>query len=115
MTFEDYWNEWCIASNCEEGECRNHFEAGAQSRQAEIDELQIKYDAMYQAFTVADECRKEWHRCYIGVRKREDELQKRIDEALHKLDGFNCPPEYGIDEIFNVIDLLKGNQNGATP
>ena len=38
---------------------KDFFEAGQQSKQAEIDELQNKYDAMYRAFTVADDCRKE--------------------------------------------------------
>lgn len=69
---------------------------------AEIDELQSKYDAMYRAFTVTDEYRKEWHRCYMGVRKREDELQKRIDEALEAFE----------DGSFNYCQsILKGNQN----
>ena len=56
------------------------FDAGQQSKQAEIDELQNKYDAMNRAFTVADDCRKEWYRCYVDIRQREDEMKKRIDE-----------------------------------
>lgn len=84
------------------------YQAGAQSRQAEIDGLQIKYDAMYQAFTVADECRKEWHRCYIGVRNREDELQKQIDEAIEVFEAHDLSH---IDQIEKVYGILKGNQN----
>ena len=80
------------------------FEAGQQSRQAEVDELQKKYEAMYQAFTVADDCRKEWHRCYVGVRKNEDELQKRIDKALSEIEGgIN-----GRNHIEYITGLLKG-------
>lgn len=51
-----------------------------QHQQAKIDELQKKYDAMYNAFTVADDCRKEWHESYMSARKERDELQARIDE-----------------------------------
>lgn len=69
------------------------------------DELQNKYDAMYRAFTVADDCRKEWHRCYVGVRQREDELQKRIDEALAVLSNMK---QHGTDE---AIYLLRGDQS----
>lgn len=35
---------------------------------SQASELQKKYDAMYNAFVVADDCRKEWHRCYVGIR-----------------------------------------------
>ena len=74
----------------------------------ERDELQRKYDAMYNAFVVSDDARKEWHRCYVGIRKNEDELQKRIDEALGALFERDKTKEYRID---NVCRILKGNQN----
>lgn len=45
-----------------------------------VDELQKKYDAMYNAFVVADDCRKEWHESYMNVRLERDELQARVDE-----------------------------------
>ena len=61
---------------------KDFFEAGQQSKQAEIDELQNKYEAMYRAFTVADDCRKEWYRCYVDIRQREDDLQKNFNNAL---------------------------------
>ncbi len=38
--FDKHWNEWAIASNCTEDEAKIHFEAGQQSQQAKIDELQ---------------------------------------------------------------------------
>ena len=109
------------------------FEAGQQSKQAEVDELQLKlsedsrvlhnvidierkkceelqnkYDAMYRAFTVADDCRKEWHHCYMGARQREDELQKRIDEALHEADE-SCG--VSVDAFVKLNKILKGNAN----
>lgn len=87
-----------------ECEIHNHcFYLGAQSKQAEIDELQNKYDAMYRAFTVADDCRKEWHRCYVGIRQREDDLQKRVKE----LELINFDSELHFDAAKEHIDRLQ--------
>ena len=44
--FDKHWNEWAIASNCTEDEAKIHFEAGQQSQQAKINELQAKVDGM---------------------------------------------------------------------
>lgn len=82
------------------------YEAGQQSKQAEIEELQNRYDAMYRAFTVADDCRKEWHRCYVGVCQREDELQKRIDRAVEHIEDY-----YGVVELSMIVDILNGEQS----
>ena len=82
-----------------------YFNAGQQSKQAEVDELKNKYDAMYRSFTVADDCRKEWHHCYMGARQREDELQKRIDEALQLLTRTD------ITSINIARDILKGDSH----
>ena len=40
--FDKHWNERAIASNCPEDEAKIHFEAGQQSKQAEIDALKEK-------------------------------------------------------------------------
>ena len=84
---------------------KDFFDAGQQSKQAEIDELQNKYEAMYRAFTVADDCRKEWHRCYVGIRQREDDLQKRIEDALKELEYIHF---YKTQNSDNAIKILKG-------
>ena len=73
-----------------------------------VEELQNKYDAMYRAFTVADDCRKEWHHCYMGARQREDELQKRIDEALHEADE-SCG--VSVDAFVKLNRILKGDSH----
>ena len=44
--FDKHWNEWAIASNCTEDEAKIHFEAGQQSQQAKIDELQARIDCL---------------------------------------------------------------------
>ena len=95
-----------------------YFQSGQQSKQGEVDklqteiaELQKKYNAMYNAFVVADDCRKEWHRCYVGIRQREDDLQKRIDDALIELEEAY---RKGIIEkprcIVDSIKILKGEE-----
>ena len=40
--FDKHWDTHCISSNCEEDEAKIHFEAGQQSKQAEIDALKNK-------------------------------------------------------------------------
>ena len=131
----DEWYREAKKLNNDGFSAKDFFEAGQQSKQAEVDELkremtnktneayadgqksmrkmiksnedelQNKYDAMYRAFTVADDCRKEWHRCYVGVRQREDELQKRIDEALQFLTRTD------ITSINIARDILNGDQS----
>ena len=44
--FDKHWDTHCISSNCEEDEAKIHFEAGQQSKQAEIDMLKAKLDAI---------------------------------------------------------------------
>ena len=132
-SFDEFWDEFAIGLNADENEAESIYEAGQQSKQAEVDELQLKlsedsralhnvidierkkceelqnkYDAMYRAFTVADDCRKEWHHCYMGARQREDELQKRIDEALKELEYIHF---YKTQNSNNAIKILKGDQS----
>lgn len=49
--FDKHWDKHCISSNCEEREARGHFEAGAQSKQAEIDELRKRIDEAVHILT----------------------------------------------------------------
>ena len=107
------WDEDNYASENTEL-AKDFFEAGQQSKQAEIDELQNKYDAMYRAFTVADDCRKEWYRCYVDIRQREDDLQKNFNNALKTIeiqqrflddaDGANKIITSQLDELQKRID-----------
>ena len=75
------------------------FEAGAQSRQAEVDDLidMVKTSADSEMY-LFDELQK--------VNKDRDELQKKINEALkHVVD------HGGYDDLTHVINILKGNKN----
>ena len=51
--FDKHWNEWAIASNCTEEEAKIHFEAGQQSQQAKIDELQARIDEALKQLDLA--------------------------------------------------------------
>ena len=52
--FDKHWNEWAIASNCPEDEAKIHFEAGQQSKQAEIDALKAKLDENHRPIHIDD-------------------------------------------------------------
>ena len=45
--FDKHWNERAIASNCPEDEAKIHFEAGQQSKQAEIDICEKLRDSQF--------------------------------------------------------------------
>ena len=89
------------------------FEAGAQSRQAELDELvvMVKTSADSEMY-LFDELQK--------VNKDRDELQKRIDEALEWIrsnkkniplsewHGYTTEEYVDADDLF---DILKGQNN----
>ena len=107
-SFDEWLDTTKLRGYMDENSLEAAWEAGAQSKQTEIDELQNKYDAMYRAFTVADDCRKEWHRCYVGVCQREGELQKRIDGALKELEYIHF---YKTQNSNNAIKILKGEQS----
>lgn len=99
QSFED-WNKYNLGYTGKQA-----FEAGQQSKQAEIDELQRKYDAMYNAFTYSDDCRKEWHESFMRSKEREDELRKRIDEALRFYNDAKSPHNIG---MIQMAIYLKG-------
>ena len=75
------------------------FEAGAQSRQVEIDDLvgMVKTSADSE-MNLYDELQR--------VSKDRDELQKRIGEAMEILEYNEC-----IDSPLQALDILKGNNN----
>lgn len=70
------------------------YEAGAQSRQAEVN--------------AEREQAQEFWIDFQNMKDERDDLQKRIDEAMDELEY----PKASWDEvIYNVIKTLKGNKN----
>lgn len=91
-------------------DCYDHFEAGAQSRQAEIDELQRKLN-------LCEALRNNQFELLIKITEQRDtsqkyviELQKRIDEAL-KYVSESPLKDVSRKAMLNFLDILKGNKN----
>lgn len=75
-----------------------------------VDELQNKYDAMHNAFIVADDCRKEWHESYMNVRLERDELQARVKQGLKIAEDLMGEMQnYKLGE--SLENILKGNKD----
>lgn len=132
--FNEWWEENYMTLSSDRTEAEDIYNLGKQSQQvkidrliekhseekrilhnviemnqAKIDELKKKYDAMYNAFIVADDCRKEWHESYMSARKERYELQGRIDGALSHLD-LACPESWGCC-VEQAIGILKGSKD----
>ena len=84
------FDEWIVdAESWSERDC---YEAGQKTKQAEVDELQLKLS----------EDSRVLHNVIDIERRKCEELQKRIDEALEAFD----------DGSFNYCrKILKGNTN----
>ena len=72
-SFDEFWGEFAIGLNADENEAEGIYEAGKQSKQAEV-----------------------------------DELQKRIDEALHEADE-SCG--VSVDAFVKLNRILKGDSH----
>ena len=99
-----------------EKDCKSSFEAGQQSQQAKIDELNADFrkvgmalaTATKEAITWMDKSKKS---DFInqGLELKIDELQSRVDEALKQLDL--AYPESWYCCVEQTIDILKGNKD----
>ena len=67
--FDKHWDGWAIASNCTEDEAKIHFEAGQQSQQAKIDELQARVDEAMKYIEPSDELSHKVYRDLVKILK----------------------------------------------
>ena len=74
------------------------FEAGAQSQQAKIDQLNEKNS----------EEKRILHNVIEMNQAKIDELQARVDEALEYLNNLSWASELDVE---NVTNILKGNKD----
>lgn len=109
-SFDEFWDKFAIGLNADENEAQSIWEAGAQSRQAEIDCLKVQLDgANERAMMTLNHKNK-----MVEKKDREiDELKKRIDTALNKSKDFY---DFGDGESAmafcnEIINILKGNQS----
>ena len=72
------------------------FEAGQQSKQAEVDGLQLKLS----------EDSRVLHNVIDIERRKCEELQKRIDRAVERIEDY-----YGVVELSMIVDILNGEQS----
>ena len=80
-------------------DCKAAFKAGQQSRQAEIDELNLKINRLIESEeNIARSCK--------GWRDAHRELDERIIKALDMLEG-----REGKVLFEDILDVLKGGTN----
>ena len=79
------------------------YEAGQQSKQAKIDEL--KREMLNKTNEAYADGQKSMRKM---IKSNEDELQKRIDEALHEADE-SCG--VSVDAFVKLNRILKGNSH----
>ena len=98
--FDKHWDTHCISSNCEEDEAKIHFEAGQQSQQAKIDELQKRIDDLEQNKI-----------CIRNILEKLDAAESKLNkiaiQAQKKLETFGSALRFKDA----VQDILKGNKD----
>lgn len=77
------------------------FEAGQQSKQAEVDGL--KREMLNKTNEAYADGQKSMRKM---IKSNEDELQKRIDRAVEHIEDY-----YGVVELSMIVDILKGDQS----
>ena len=104
--FKKWWCGWTGSDKLPENtDIIYAFEAGQQSQQAKIDELQRKIAFQEKAIkNIKLQFENKQIDCDRSDRKI-DELQARIDGALKILDGMRHNGAY------RAIDILKGNKD----
>ena len=75
---------------------RQAYKAGQQSKQAEVDGLQLKLS----------EDSRVLHNVIDIERRKCEELQKRIDRAVERIEDY-----YGVVELSMIVDILNGEQS----
>ena len=97
-SFDEWLDTTKLRGYMDENSLEAAWEAGQQSKQAEIDELQLKLS----------EDSRVLHNVIDIERKKCEELQKRIDEALHEADE-SCG--VSVDAFVKLNRILKGDQS----
>ena len=98
MSFDKWYREVGYLGDDQNTRVKIAYEAGQQSKQDEVDELQLKLS----------EDSRVLHNVIDIERKKCEELQKRIDEALHEADE-SCG--VSVDAFVKLNRILKGDQS----
>ncbi|MEG9592222.1 hypothetical protein [Acinetobacter baumannii] len=104
MTF----NEWMgkqgnlalVHANC----CRIAYEAGQQSQQAKVEELQTQLSLQRQRV-------KAFEEELTSSRNYGDELQKRVDAVIIEIENMYLSGAIGFDTVKKLEQALKGEDS----
>ena len=97
-SFDEWLDTTKLRGYMDENSLEAAYEAGQQSKQAEVDGLQMKLS----------EDSRVLHNVIDIERKKCEELQKRIDDALKELEYIHL---YKTQNSNNAIKILKGDQS----
>ena len=101
MNFDEIWDNDGFLSSCSRDDAEHFYNAGAQSKQAKIDELQKLRSLDEMAINQFAQANQVWQiKC--------DELQARIDEALRFYNEAKSPHNIG---MIQMAIYLKGNKD----
>ena len=100
MSFDKWYREVGYLGDDQNTRVKIAYEAGQQSKQDEVDELQLKLS----------EDSRVLHNVIDIERRKCEELQKRIDEAM-KYVSESPLKDVSRRAMINFMDILKGNTN----
>ena len=103
MSFDKWYREVGYLGDDQNTRVKIAYEAGQQSKQAEVDEL--KREMLNKTNEAYADGQKSMRKM---IKSNEDELQRRIDEALHEADE-SCG--VSVDAFVKLNRILKGNTN----
>ena len=86
-SFDEFWGEFAIGLNADENEAESIYEAGQQSKQAEVDELQKRIDEINKLVDL-------WREDYITLVKYDDGNRYCLEDCINR-----------------VVNALEGNTN----
>ena len=98
MSFDKWYREVGYLGDDQNTRVKIAYEAGQQSKQDEVDELQLKLS----------EDSRVLHNVIDIERRKCEELQKRIDEAM-KYVSESPLKDVSRRAMINFMDILKGN------
>nr|WP_323808017.1 hypothetical protein [Acinetobacter sp. FDAARGOS_495] len=110
MTF----NEWLgtqgnlalVHANC----CRIAYEAGQQSMQAKVEELEGKLKQAYEDVDTFAEARERECGFKAQLAKDRAELQKRVDAVIIEIENMYLSGAIGFDTVKKLEQALKGGE-----
>lgn len=106
LSFDEWFNTY-ENLQCDKDSCEDAFEAGQQSKQDEIDELQKNFNNALKTIGIQQQFLDDTDGANKIITSQVDELQNRIDDALKELEYIHF---YKTQNSDNAIKILKGEE-----